>query len=175
MNRRVIVKTVEWLFIGAYLSAIVAANLLVARFGTAAVIPVAFLLISLDLTGRDGLHELWAEGRWWKMSLLIGCGSGISWVLNADAGWIGMSSFVAFTTANVLDTIVYQSLKGRNLLWKINISNAVSSLADSTIFLTMAFGSFMPVLILGQFGAKLVGGFLWSLVLRRILQSKAIA
>ena len=33
----------------------------------------------------------------------------------------------------------------------------------------------MPVLILGQFGAKLVGGFLWSLVLRRILQSKAIA
>ena len=167
-------KTIQWLFIGAYLSAIVAANLLVARFGTAAVIPVAFLLISLDLTGRDGLHELWVKGRWWKMSLLIGCGSGVSWMLNADAGWIGVSSFVAFTVANVLDAVAYQALKGRHLLWKINISNTVSSFADSTIFLTMAFGSFMPVLILGQFGAKLIGGFLWSLVLKRILQSKAI-
>ena len=163
-------RVVEWLFVGAYLSAIVVANLLVAKFGTAVVIPVAFVLVSLDLTGRDGLHELWTSGRWWKMSILIGSGSIISLILNSSAGWIGVSSFVAFTVANILDTAIYQLMKGKHILLKINVSNCFSSLADSAIFLTMAFGAFMPILILGQFGAKLIGGFLWSLILSKIIR-----
>ena len=38
---------------------------------------------------------------------------------------------------------------------------------DSIVFPTLAFGLFMPEIVLGQFVAKFVGGFLWSLVLQK--------
>ena len=42
--------------VGLYLVAIIAANLLVAKFGPAISIVNAFLFIGLDLTARDKLH-----------------------------------------------------------------------------------------------------------------------
>ena len=79
-----------------YLVAIVLANLLVAEFGTKAVLVVAFLFIGLDLTSRDYLHEIWQSKLWLKMLLLIGVGSLLSWLLNKDAGQIALASFLAF-------------------------------------------------------------------------------
>lgn len=161
-------KRIQYIFILLYLAAITLANLLVAKFGAAATIPVGFALVSLDLTGRDGLHDLWKKGRLWKMTLLIAGGSALSWILNKDAGWIGISSLMAFTGANIIDTAIYHLARRKSFIWRVNISNGTSSLADSAIFLTIAFGSFMPLLIAGQFAAKFIGGFLWSLILRKI-------
>jgi hypothetical protein len=52
-------------------------------------------------------------------------------------------------------------------LIRANGSNVAGSAVDSIVFPTLAFGAFMPEIVLGQFVAKFVGGFLWSLVLQR--------
>ena len=151
-----------------YLVAIVAANLLVARFGPAVVVVNAFLFIGLDLTARDHLHDAWrGRGLWRKMAVLIAAGSLLSWVLNRGAGQIALASFVAFALAGVADAVIYHWLGDRARLVRVNGSNMVSAAVDSLIFPTLAFGALMPGVVLGQFAAKVGGGFVWSLVLRR--------
>ena len=156
-------------YIGLYLVAIVLANLVIAWMGPSATIWVAFLFIGLDLTARDHLHDAWkGRGLVWKMGLLIGAGSVLSWVLNRDAGQIAMASFVAFACAGLADAIVYHLLGDRARLLKINGSNVVSAGVDSLVFPALAFG--FPLLwgvMLGQFAAKVGGGFIWSLILHR--------
>ena len=94
------------IIIGAYLGAIVAANLLVARFGPGVVLLNSFLFIGLDLTTRDSLHEAWAGRRLWlRMLALIGAGSVLSALLNWRAGQIALASFVAFDVASVVDAL----------------------------------------------------------------------
>lgn len=155
-----------------YLAAIVVANLLVAQFGPVVAILNAFLLIALDLTARDRLHEQWqGRGLWLKMLALIGSGSLLSYALNANAGPIALASFVAFLGAGLADTLVYWLLGERSRMVKVNGSNLVSSAVDSLIFPALAFG--WPLLwpiVLGQFVAKVAGGWLWSLVLFRARQ-----
>ena len=160
-----------WVYVVLYLSAIVAANLLVARFGPSITIVNAFLFIGLDLTTRDGLHEAWGKnGLWWKMLLLIGTGSLISYVLNSAAGQIALASFVAFAAAGVTDTIVYQALHKRAWMVKVNGSNLASAMVDSIVFPTIAFGAFLPLIVLGQFAAKVGGGFVWALIIAKVRQ-----
>lgn len=155
-----------WLLVGMYLAAIVGANLLVAAFVPAITIVNAFVFIAFDLTSRDKLHEAWHHnGLIWKMATLIASGSVLSYVLNASAGPIALASFVAFGVSAVLDTIVYAWLGQRSYLVKVNGSNIVSAAADSIIFPTMAFGGFLPWIVVGQFAAKVLGGAIWGYVL----------
>jgi len=154
------------LFVVMYLIAIVAANLLVAQFGPSVVVINAFVFIGLDLTARDHLHDAWKRRHLWpKMTVLIGVGSLLSWLLNRNAGPIALASFVAFGCAGVADALVYHLLGDRSRMLRINGSNVVSAAVDSLVFPTLAFGGFMPLVTLGQFAAKVAGGFVWSLVL----------
>jgi len=158
------------LLIVLYLAAIVTANLLVVAFGPSISILNAFLFIGLDITTRDALHEGWKnEGLWRKMALLIASGSILSAALNWGAARVALASFLAFAAAGAADTIVYHILRDRARFLKINGSNLVSAAVDSILFSAVAFG--FPLLvwvILGQFLAKVTGGFLWSLILRRM-------
>lgn len=163
----------QWWLILSYLAAIVAANLLVARFGTVVVLPVGFLLVGLDITGRDFLHETWTKNRWLKMTLLIAAGSVLSWLLNRDSGKVALASFLAFAGAGIVDTLTYTLLRKTMFLVKVNGSNLFSAFTDSALFLTLAFGTFMPGLVLSQFAVKVAGGFIWSLVLRKIQTGKS--
>lgn len=131
------------------------------------VIVNAFLFIGLDLTARDRLHDAWKENRLLpRMTALIAAGSILSWLLNRNAAQIALASFVAFAAAAVVDTIIYQLL-GKYPRWlRINGSNIPSALVDSIIFPTLAFGAFLWPIVLGQFLAKTLGGFVWSLVFR---------
>lgn len=161
------------ILIALYLAAILMANLVITVWGPAASIVTAFLLIGLDLTVRDGLHEAWkGRGLWWKMALLIGSGSMLSWILNRNAGSIALASFVAFAAAGAVDALTYHSLHRHERFFKVNGSNAVSALIDSLIFPTLAFGGLLPGIVAGQFAAKVAGGFLWALLLRRLLWTK---
>lgn len=157
------------MLIALYLTAIIAANLLVAQFGPSVSILNAFLFIGLDLTARDGLHERWhGKQLWWKMVLLIGAGSLLSWLLNRNAGPIALASFAAFAGAGVADTLVYWLLGDKARLVKMNGSNVVSAAVDSFLFPVLAFG--LPILwpiVAGQFIAKVLGGFVWSVILTR--------
>lgn len=158
------------MIIAMYLVAIVAANLLVAQFGPSVAIVNAFLFIGLDITARDTLHERWQhDGLVWKMTVLIASGSILSALLNWGAAQIALASFLAFAAAGISDAIVYHILRERIRLLKINGSNVVSSAVDSAVFPALAFG--FPLLLgvmLGQFVAKVVGGFVWSLILNRL-------
>jgi hypothetical protein len=156
------------IYVGLYLFAVVAANLLITRFGVSAVYIVAFVLIGFDLTSRDKLHDAWHNnGLVWKMGLLISTGSFLSWLLNREAAQIAIASMVAFACAAIADTVVYHFLRNKSYMFKINGSNVISSLVDSFVFPTIAFGGFSLWVTLGQFFAKFLGGFFWSLVLKR--------
>ena len=158
-----------WLLIGLYLSAIVCANLSVAAFGPAVSVVNALLFIGLDLTSRDRLHEAWAgRGLAWKMAALIAAGSLLSWLLSRNAGPIALASFVAFAASATVDSLAYAVLHERSYALKVNGSNVLSAAVDSLIFPALAFG--LPLLwpiVAGQFMAKVIGGAIWSVVLRR--------
>ena len=156
------------MYVALYLAAIIAANLTVAAFGPGVTIVNAFLFIGLDLTARDGLHETWrGRGMTWKMASLIAAGSLLSWFLNRGAGSIALASFVAFAAAGLVDALTYHLLGRRVRFVRVNGSNVVSAAVDSLVFPTLAFGALLPWIVLGQFAAKVVGGYLWSLILIR--------
>jgi queuosine precursor transporter len=152
----------------AYLAAIAAANLLAARFGPGITVLNALLLIGLDLSLRDRLHDAW-RGRQlvWRMGLLVAGGGLISYLINRDAGRIALASTVAFTAAAVTDALVYHSLRRRSFQVRANGSNVPAAAVDSVLFPTLAFGSFDPLITLGQFLAKTVGGAAWAFILDR--------
>lgn len=159
-----------------YLIAIVAANLTTAHFSrvapdsTAHVTTItAFVFISLDLTTRDKLHDAWRGRRlFFKMALLIGAGSVLSWMLNRNAGQIALASFVAFAVSATVDALVYHYVRG-DQFERVNWSNLASAAVDSVLFPALAFG-WPPSaeIVYGQSTAKVAGGLIWSLILYRI-------
>jgi queuosine precursor transporter len=154
--------------VATYLAAITAANLVSARFGPAASIFNAFVFIGFDLTCRDMLHEAWERKHIViKMGALIAAGSAISYGINRDAGTIAIASMVAFAVSASIDAFIYALLKGQARMLRINGSNVASALTDSVIFPTLAFGGFLPLVTLGQFVAKVIGGFIWSRIICR--------
>jgi len=157
------------LYVALYLTAAVLANLLIAWLGPSAAPGVAFGIVSLDLTSRDHLHDAWKrKGLWWKMGLLIGAGSALSWLVNRQAGPIALASFAAFICSGLADTLTYAILGKSAYLVRVNGSNVVSAAIDSLVFLTLAFG-WPPMwsIVALQFVAKVVGGFVWSVLLKR--------
>lgn len=154
------------IYVVLYLAAIVGANLSSTYFGPSASILNAFLLIGLDLTTRDKLHESWhGRGLFIKMACLILVGAVISWVLNRKSAQIALASTLAFSLAAITDGLIYQWLRNKPQMVKINASNLGSSLVDSLIFPTVAFGALLPGIVAGQFLAKLIGGFVWALLI----------
>ena len=156
------------MIVALYLGACILANLAIAYFGPLGTIPIAFVLVALDLTTRDLLHDRWA-GRYLlpKMGALIAAASALSWALNMDAGPIALASFLAFAASASTDGLVYHALRRRLPFVRINYSNLAGAFVDSVLFPLLAFGELLPLITAGQFVAKVVGGFLWSLVLVR--------
>lgn len=156
------------MLVAVYLIAIVAANLSVAAFGPGVSIINAFLLIGLDLSTRDALHERWQHRHLLpKMAGLVVAGSVISWLLNRDAARIAVASAVAFGAAAIADTVIYHLARRSTRLTRMNTSNSVSAAVDSLLFPTIAFGGFMPLITLGQYVAKVGGGAVWAWILNR--------
>lgn len=149
--------------IAVYAVSIIAANLIVAALGPW-VSPInSFFLIGLDLTLRDWLH---IRLRPWQMLVLIAATGALTYILNPAAGQIAIASSVAFTVAALVDWGSFATLRGSWLL-RSNESNVASAAVDSVLFPTIAFGVFLPWIVLGQFAAKVGGGFVWALLLSR--------
>lgn len=152
-----------------YICAIVIANLAVAHFGPWFSPINSFVLIGLDLSLRDHLHERWRDGGLWpRMLALISAAGAVSYILNPAAGQIAIASVVAFCTAALVDSIVYQAVARRSFMERANISNTAGALADSLIFPTVAFGALLPQIVAMQFAAKLFGGAIWALLIWRL-------
>lgn len=151
-----------------YIFALVAANLLVAYFGPSFSLVNAFILIGLDLSLRDKLHDQWKNDKLvLKMGGLIAVASLVSYLLNPATGQIAIASLAAFALAMLADALIYQKLINKKWFIRANGSNAGGALVDSIVFPTIAFGSLMPAIVLGQFLAKTAGGFVWSKILSK--------
>lgn len=153
-----------------YLGSIVAANLIAARFGPSATVINAFLLIGLDLTLRDRLHDTWRNDRLvLKMTLLILMGGILSVLVNRDAIPIAAASCAAFMSATAVDAIGYSLLGQRSRAVRVNGSNVASAAVDSFVFLVVAFG-WPPLwsIALAQWGVKVLGGAVWFVLLSRL-------
>jgi hypothetical protein len=157
-----------YLYVFLFLFATIMANISSTVFGLYASIINAFLFIGLDLTSRDKLHELWHnKNLFLKTALLIMSGSIISWLINHNSGVVAIASFISFLASGIVDFVVYQIFYNKKYLIKVNGSNIFSAAADSILFPTIAFGQIIPLIILGQFIAKVAGGFIWSLILKK--------
>lgn len=149
-----------------YLLAIVIANLSVAYFGPQSAPVNAFIFIGATFTLRDKLHDLWRTHRMLKMGTLILTGSLISYLLNRDAGQIAVASFVAFLLSESGDAVVYARLERYRWFVRVNGSNLVAAVLDSILFPVLAFGAWLPWIMLGQVLAKIGGGLVWSWILK---------
>jgi len=149
-----------------YIAAMVAANLLVWWLGPWFSPVNSFLLIGLDLTLRDVMHERLSRVH---LAAIIVVGSVITFGLNPSAAQIAIASAVAFIISALADWAVYAGLYRRHWLVRSNGSNMVGAAVDSVLFPTLAFGVFLPAVIALQFAAKAGGGFVWTLLLRPLI------
>ena len=154
--------------VAVYILAMVAANLLVWWVGPWFSPINAFLLIGLDLTLRDVMHDRLTK---LKMLSVVLAGGAITWAVNPAAATIAVASAAAFTVSAAADWLAYTMLRSRPWLVRSNGSNVVGAAVDSLIFPTLAFGGFLPHIVAMQFAAKVGGGAVWSFLLRRRMVS----
>lgn len=156
------------IYVAVYIGALVAANLLVTWLGPWFSPINALVLIGLDLSLRDKLHDAW-QGKWlpWRIGGLIVASGAISYLLNPASGMIAAASVIAFCTAMAADSIAYQALRRFGWFTRVNGSNVAGASVDSVVFPTIAFGSFIPEIVAMQFAAKVAGGAVWSFILRK--------
>lgn len=147
-----------------FVLSIVVANLTVATFGVWFSPINAFLLIGLDLSLRDKLHDKW-NGDPLKIGLLIAVSGVVSYLINPATGMIAIASVTAFCLSMIADAFVYQRLLSKSWMIKSNGSNIAGAGVDSIVFPTIAFGGLMWQIVLMQFAAKVIGGLIWSKVL----------
>jgi len=148
-----------------YIAALVAANLLVATIGPWFSVINSFVLIGLDLTLRDKLHDKW-NGNPLKIGALIVLAGVISYLLNPASGQIAIASVIAFTLSMVADSFVYQKLKSKSWEKRATGSNLAGAAVDSLVFPTIAFGGLMIEIVAMQFISKVVGGFVWTKLIK---------
>jgi uncharacterized PurR-regulated membrane protein YhhQ (DUF165 family) len=148
----------------AYAAAMTSANLLVETFGPSFSPINSFILIGLELTLRDWLHM---RLKTWQMGCLI-FGTGVlTYLLNPASQMIVVASTISFLAASLVDWIVFLKTTG-SWLKKANLSNTASAAVDSLLFPTIAFGVLMPEIVIMQFAAKIIGGFMWSAFFNKI-------
>lgn len=145
----------------AYALTIFAANWAITYFG---LVPVGFGLMApagvyfagLAFTLRDAVQE--TLGRRWTLAAIL-IGSALSALLS---GPLALASGAAFLFSELLDFAVYTPLRRRSWLAAVAASNIVGLLADSAIFLWLAFGSL-------DFLAGQIVGKLWVTALAVVL------
>jgi uncharacterized PurR-regulated membrane protein YhhQ (DUF165 family) len=154
--------------VAVYIATMVTANLLVWWLGPWFSPVNSFLLIGLDLTLRDVMHERFDRR---QLAGVICAGGLITWVINPAAAHIAIASATAFVAAAMVDWAVYVALRSRPWLVRSNGSNLAGAAVDSVLFPTLAFGVFLPHVIAMQFAAKVCGGAVWSLVVKPLVPS----
>src|SRR3954465_14586571 len=123
-----------------YVAVIVLANWAISTFG---IVPVGFGLYApagvyfagLAFTLRDLVQE--QLGRSWTV-VAISVGAAVSALISPQ---FALASGLAFLLSELADFAVYTPLRTRNWLAAVALSNTVGLIADSALFLLLAFGS----------------------------------
>jgi len=135
--------------ISAFLLAIIGANEALEQWGVIDIglgltAPAGVFFAGLTFGLRDVIHEY---GGVRAVVPAIVAGAGLSWLLSdavsipGGVTSIAMASGAAFLLAELFDLGVYAPLRERNWPIAVAASNVVGSVADSIVFLWLAFGS----------------------------------
>jgi len=166
-----------------YLATIPLANWFIGNVGTLSfpggphTIPVGFgydapsgvLLIGFALFARDILQEV--AGRKWVL-VAIGAGLPLSYLVNP---MLAVASTVAFVLSELLDLAVYSKLRARNKPVAVAVSGFVGGVADSFLFLWLAFGSikFWEGQVIGKTGMAIL--FACLLAVKNVVSERVSA
>ncbi|MCL6647744.1 MAG: VUT family protein [Chloroflexi bacterium] len=156
-----------------YIATIFAANWAITTFG---LVPVGFGLLApagvyfagLAFTLRDLTHEALGTG---VVVAAILVGALLSALISPQ---VALASGVAFLFSELLDLLVYTPLRHRHWMAAVFCSNVAGLVADSAIFLALAFGSleFLAGQVVGKGWMTLLAvALLWSLRRGRVLRS----
>ena len=151
------------LFLLGYIATIFGANWAIASFG---VVPVGFGFVApagvyfagLAFTFRDLVQEYLGRV---ATVVAIAVGAGLSALVSPQ---FAVASGIAFLISEFADFLVYTPLRRRNWLGAVAASNVVGFVADSAIFLTLAFGSleFLTGQLIGKgWMTALAVGLMW--------------
>jgi uncharacterized PurR-regulated membrane protein YhhQ (DUF165 family) len=161
-------KAVGWWALAGYIATIVAANMAITYIG---LVPVGFGLMApagvycagVAFTLRDVVQD--TLGRRWTIAAILG-GALLSAVLGGAA--LALASGIAFLISELADFAVYTPLRRRSWLAAALGSNVVGLVADSALFLWLAFGSldFLAGQIVGKTWITLLTVALWAWVRR---------
>jgi len=145
-------KSVTTAVLLMYLATVPAANLAVTHYGPVPVglglaAPAGVYVVGLALVLRDAARE-----RAGRVAVLIAvvAGAAMSYFLADPA--LATASAGAFAVGEGMDFVAYEPLRKRGLVVAMAASNAVGLLADSLLFLWLAFGSleYLPGQMLGK-------------------------
>lgn len=157
------------IYLIGYVGTILLANWAIETFG---IVPVGFglmapagvlfagLAFSLRDLVQDRLGKAWA---------LAGIGMGALLSLAVSAPQVAVASACAFLVSELADFAVYTPLRRRNWLGAVAASNVVGLVADSALFLSVAFGSlaFLPGLVWAKVAVTVATvAFLWAIRVR---------
>ena len=125
-----------------YVMVIVAANWAIQRWGVVSVgfglaAPAGVYFAGLVFSIRDALHE--TSNKYWIIGAII-VGALVSYSLE-DGGKIAVASGSAFLLSEFADFAVYSPLRAKGKIKALLASNVVGLVADSILFLYLAFGS----------------------------------
>lgn len=144
--------------VAAYIATVPAANWLVTHIapqpvGFGQVAPAGVYMVGLALVLRDAVREV--AGRGVVIAAMV-AGILASYLVAAPA--VATASAAAFALSETADYVVYEQLRRRDRMVAVAASNAVGLVADSLLFLWLAFGSleFLPGQILGKAWMTLV-------------------
>lgn len=178
-------RTIGVVALVAYVLTVVAANWAIDRFGSVSVgfgltAPAGVYFAGLAFTLRDITHD--TLGRWYVLAG-IAAGSVISLIQSDNARIpggvtsIAIASAAAFLLSETFDFAVYTPLRERHWIGAVMTSNIVGLIADSVLFLWLAFGSmeFLAGQIVGKGWmtlAAVVVLIIWRRATRLTLQSR---
>lgn len=153
----------------AYLATIILAAWMVAHIGPVPVgfglyAPAAAYTVGITMVLRDLTQD--QLGPWPTYAALI-AGTILSALVSPG---IALAAAAAWLVSETLDQLVYTPLRKRSLVVAVIASNVVGIIADSTIFLWLAFGNlaYFP----GQVWAKLVATLAAVVVLKLIYRHR---
>lgn len=159
-------------FLIAYIAVIFLANWAIQTFhlvpvGFGLMAPAGVYFAGLAFTLRDLVQD--RLGRNWTIGAIL-AGAALSYLIEPK---FALASAAAFLVSELLDFAIYTPLKKRNWLTAVTVSNLAGLIADSALFLWLAFGSidFLPGQVVGKLWMTLAAVAMLGLVRRHRRQA----
>ena len=138
--------------ITAYVACIPLANWMISEFGIVPIglglmAPAGVFAAGLAFGARDLVQRV--AGKAWALAAIA---TGVLLSLLVASPTLALASAAAFAVSELLDMAVFTPLQGRSLAGAVILSNTVGAIADSVVFLLLAFGSlaFLPGQVVGK-------------------------